>query len=70
LATKRFTSGGNRSNEPTIADLFCYGDVAFAQLCAFDLSRWKNLAGWIERVTGLAAFKSPFALLAMENAEL
>jgi glutathione S-transferase len=58
------------ANEPTIADLFCYGDVAFAELCAFDLSRWKNLAGWIVRVTGLAAFKSPFALLAMENAEL
>jgi glutathione S-transferase len=58
------------ANEPTIADLICYGDVAFAELCAFDLSRWKNLTGWIERVTALAAFKSPFALLAMESAEL
>jgi len=26
--------------EPTIADLFCYGDVAFAEVCAFDLKRW------------------------------
>jgi glutathione S-transferase len=30
--------------EPTIADLFCYGDVAFAELCAFDLHRWTNVA--------------------------
>jgi glutathione S-transferase len=26
--------------EPTIADLFRYGDVAFAEVCAFDLNRW------------------------------
>ena len=58
------------AGEPTIADLFCYGDVAFAELCSFDLDRWDNVTGWIERVTALAAFKSPFALLAMEDAEL
>jgi glutathione S-transferase len=56
--------------EPTIADLFCYGDVAFAEVCAFDLNRWTNVAAWTERVTTLAGFKSPFSLLAMENAEL
>jgi len=56
--------------EPTIADLFCYGDVAFAEICAFDLKRWTNVAGWTERVTALAGFKAPFALLAMEDAEL
>jgi glutathione S-transferase len=54
--------------EPTIADLFCYGDVAFAELCAFDLHRWTNVVGWTERVTALAGFKAPFALLAMESA--
>jgi glutathione S-transferase len=54
---------------PTIADLFCYGDVAFAEICAFDLNRWKNVAGWADRVTALAGFKAPFALLAMEDAE-
>jgi len=31
---------------PTIADLFCYGDVAYAELCTFDLARWPNLAAW------------------------
>jgi glutathione S-transferase len=58
------------TTEPTIADLFCYGDVAFAELCAFDLHRWANVVGWTERVTALAAFKAPFALLTMEDAEL
>jgi glutathione S-transferase len=56
--------------EPTIADLFCYGDVAFAEICAFDLNRWTNLAGWSARVTALAGFQAPFKLLAMANAEL
>jgi glutathione S-transferase len=55
--------------EPTIADLFCYGDVAFAELCAFDLQRLTNVASWTERLTALTGFKAPFASLAMENAE-
>jgi glutathione S-transferase len=56
--------------QPTIADLFCYGDVAFAEVCAFDFNRWSNVAAWSERVTALAGFKAPFELLAMESAEL
>jgi glutathione S-transferase len=56
--------------EPTIADLFCYGDLAFAEICAFDLKRWANVAGWTERVTALPGFKAPFELLQMEDAEL
>jgi glutathione S-transferase len=56
--------------EPTIADIFCYGDVAFAEVCAFDLNRWTNVAGWSERMTALAGFQAPFALLEMGDAEL
>jgi glutathione S-transferase len=56
--------------EPTIADLFCYGDVAFAEICTFDLNRWTNVVGWSERVKALAGFEAPFALLKMEDAEL
>jgi len=56
--------------EPTIADLFCYGDVAFAEICAFDLRRWTNVAGWAERMTALVGFKAPFALLALEDADI
>jgi glutathione S-transferase len=55
--------------EPTIADLFCYGDVAFAEICAFDLRRLTNVVGWTERVSALPGFKAPFDLLAMEDAE-
>jgi glutathione S-transferase len=57
------------ARKPTIADLFCYGDVAFAEICAFDLGYWTNVAGWAGRVTALKGFAAPFALLAMENAE-
>lgn len=28
---------------PTIADVFCLGDIAFAQVCGFDLDRWPNI---------------------------
>jgi glutathione S-transferase len=57
------------ATEPTIADLFCYGDIAFAEICGFDLDRWTNVALWAQRVTVLRGFQAPFALLAMENAE-
>jgi glutathione S-transferase len=56
--------------EPTIADLFCYGDVAFAEICAFELKRWANVIGWAKRVTALPGLKAPFELLAMRDAEV
>jgi len=55
--------------EPTIADLFCCGDIAFAEICAFDLNRWTNVAAWARRVMALSGFEAPFALLKMESAE-
>jgi len=55
--------------EPTIADLLCYGDIAFAEICAFELGNWTNVAAWAARVTALGGFAAPFAMLAMENAE-
>ena len=56
--------------EPTIADLFCYADVAFAEICEFNLNRWTNVALWAKRVTALPGFQAPFDLLAMADAEL
>jgi glutathione S-transferase len=56
--------------DPTIADLFCYGDVAFAEICGLDLNRWANVADWARRVTALTGFRPPFELLAMKDAEL
>jgi len=55
--------------EPTIADICCFGDLAFAEVCKFDLKRWPNAAGWAERVKTLPGFKAPFELLAMADAE-
>src|SRR5262245_38281290 len=39
--------------EPTIADLFCYGDAAFAEVCAFDLKGWTNVDDWAQRLRSL-----------------
>jgi glutathione S-transferase len=58
------------ATEPTTADLFCHGDISFAEICAFDLNRWSNVAAWSERVKALPGFKAPFELLAMESAEV
>jgi glutathione S-transferase len=58
------------ASEPTIADIFCYGDIAFAEICAFDLPRWTNVTGWTERMTALPGFQAPFALLEMRDAEV
>jgi glutathione S-transferase len=57
------------SADPTVADLFCYADVAFAEICGFELKRWTNVSGWADRLTALKGFNAPFELLAMENAE-
>lgn len=56
--------------EPTIADLFCYGDIAFVEICAFELKRWTNVARWAAGITALPGFEAPFELLAMQDAEL
>ena len=58
------------ARNPTIADITCYGDVAFAEICAFDLKRWINIAAWAERMTTLAGFEGPFSLLKMEDVEV
>jgi len=56
--------------EPTVADVFCCGDVGFAEVCEFQVSRWPNLAIWIEKMKSLPGFKRPFDLLQMQDAEL
>jgi glutathione S-transferase len=58
------------ASEPTIADLFCYGDVAFAELCGFDLNRWVNVSRWAQKLKAMPGFKAPFALLAMQDGEV
>jgi glutathione S-transferase len=58
------------SGEPTVADLVCRCDIAFAELSATDLGRWKNVSDWAGRVAALPGFKPPFELLSMADAEL
>jgi glutathione S-transferase len=58
------------ASEPTIADISCCADVAFAEICEFDVKRWANVARWIEKMKALPGFKAPFDLLQMQDAEL
>jgi glutathione S-transferase len=58
------------SGDPTVADLVCRCDVAFAQISEIDLGRWKNVSNWAARVAALPGFKLPFELLSMADAEL
>jgi len=56
--------------EPTLADLFCCGDVIFAEICGIELSRWAHLLSWMNRMMSLDRFTPPFELLQMQDAEI
>lgn len=58
------------SAEPTIADLVCLSDVAFAEMSEIDLGPWTNVSNWAERVAALPGFKLPLEMLSMADAEL
>jgi glutathione S-transferase len=55
---------------PTVADIFCLGDVTFAEECGFNLGRWPNVAAWAARLRALPGFIRPFELLPMHDAAL
>lgn len=57
-------------DSPSIADLCCYGDVAFADMSGFEIKRWPNTAAWVERIKRLAGFALPLDLLPMTDAEI
>jgi len=63
LADRRFAV----SDDATIADVACYGDVCFATLSDIDLRPWANVERWSERIAALPRFARPFELLAMED---
>ncbi len=58
------------SEAATIADICCYGDVAFAALSGIDLGRWPRVGAWSARMQALPRFKAPFDLLAMADADV
>jgi len=52
----------------TIADICCYGAVAFAMLSRKNLVAWPNVMSWAGRIEALPGFAKPFDLLAMQDA--
>ena len=58
------------ADQATIADICCYGHVAFAAPSGIDLARWPHLSAWSARIEALPRFKAPFDLLAMADAEI
>lgn len=57
-------------DEPTIADICCYGDIAFARLSNKDLATWPNVVTWAAQIEALPGFAEPFDLLPMQDAEI
>jgi glutathione S-transferase len=66
LSGRRFLIG----DAPTIADICCYGDIAFARLSGKDLMAWRNVIAWAGRIEALPGFAEPFDILAMQDAEI
>jgi glutathione S-transferase len=56
--------------EPTIADLCCYGDVAFARMSGVDLARWPNVTSWATGIEARPGFRPPLELLPMADSEI
>jgi glutathione S-transferase len=66
LASERFLVG----RTPTIADICCYADIAFARLGNKALASWPNVISWADRIEALPGFAAPFDLLAMRDAAI
>ena len=66
LSSRRFLVG----DAATIADICCYGDIAFARLGGKDLAAWRNVMAWAGRIEALPGFAAPFELLAMQDADI
>jgi glutathione S-transferase len=56
-------------SQPTIADIACCADHAFARMSEIDLGKWQNIAAWAARMTALPGFALPLELLPMADAE-
>ena len=54
----------------TIADICCYGGIAFARLSRKDLAAWAKIVAWAGRIEALPGYAAPLALLPMADAEI
>jgi glutathione S-transferase len=66
LRSPRFLVGDGA----TIADICCYGGVAFAVLSGKNLAAWPNVVAWAGRIEALRGFAKPFDLPTMQDAEV
>ena len=66
LSGHRFLVG----DAATIADICCYGGVAYARLGGKNLAAWPNVVGWAGRIEALPGFTEPFDLPTMQYAEV
>jgi glutathione S-transferase len=55
---------------PTIADIACYADLAFARLAGIDAESCGHVGDWSRRVEALPGFGAPFDLLGMEDSQV
>jgi len=55
-------------NEATVADIAVYGDVAYAEEGAIDLSAYANIRAWMGRVEKLPGFKKYEDVLPKQDA--
>jgi glutathione S-transferase len=65
LASRRFLV----ADQPTIADICCYGEIAFARMSGADLGQWRHLTAWAARIEALPGWAAPLDLLPMADAE-
>jgi glutathione S-transferase len=63
LALQPFLTGA----APTIADIACYGVVAFAEEADFRIADFSSIKAWGGRVAALPGFKAPYDLLPMAD---
>jgi glutathione S-transferase len=63
LSRQSFLTGA----APTIADIACYGVIAFAEEGNFRIADWPKVKEWAGRMVALPGFKSPYDLLPMAD---
>jgi glutathione S-transferase len=64
LSNKHFLVG----DDPTVADVAVYGDVAYAEEGAIDLAPYANIKAWMRRVEALPGFKKYEDVLPKQDA--
>jgi glutathione S-transferase len=58
------------ATRPTIADIACYGALAFAEMGQIDLAPFPHVVAWSRRIAALPGFALPLDLLPMADAEI